>query len=72
MALTRSMTWACKVVRTVPRPSARAESNRFCTPGKVEAAATPLTYWAVAYLKRTEGLDAYDRGVSFNPVALTR
>ena len=37
-----------------------------------EAAATPLTYWAVTYLKRTEGLDAYDRGVSFNPVALTR
>lgn len=37
-----------------------------------EAAATPLTYWAVTYLKRAEGLDAYDRGVSFNPVALTR
>jgi uncharacterized integral membrane protein (TIGR00697 family) len=37
-----------------------------------EAAATPLTYAAVTYLKRVEGLDAYDHGVSFNPVALTR
>lgn len=37
--------------------------------GKVlyEAAATPLTYAVVGYLKRREGVDAFDRGVSFNP-----
>lgn len=35
-----------------------------------EAAATPLTYVVVNALKRLEGLDAYDRGVVFNPVAV--
>ncbi len=37
--------------------------------GKVlyEAAATPLTYAVVGYLKRREGVDAFDRGVDFNP-----
>ena len=35
-----------------------------------EALATPLTYLAVGYLKRREGLDTYDRGISFNPLAL--
>jgi len=33
-----------------------------------EALATPLTYVAVAYLKRKEGVDAYDYGVDFNPL----
>ena len=37
-----------------------------------ETAATPLTYAIVAYLKRREGLDAYDAGVDFNPFALGR
>ncbi len=32
-----------------------------------EAAATPLTYWIVNTLKRTEGVDVYDQGVDFNP-----
>jgi uncharacterized integral membrane protein (TIGR00697 family) len=37
--------------------------------GKVvyEAAATPLTYWIVGFLKRREGVDIYDDGTSFNP-----
>jgi uncharacterized integral membrane protein (TIGR00697 family) len=37
--------------------------------GKVlyEAAATPLTYAVVNFLKRKEGVDAFDRGVNFNP-----
>jgi uncharacterized integral membrane protein (TIGR00697 family) len=35
-----------------------------------EAAATPLTYAAVAWLKSREGLDAYDRHTDFNPVRL--
>ena len=35
-----------------------------------EVAATPLTYAVVTWLKRREGLDAYDRGTDFNPLAL--
>jgi hypothetical protein len=36
-----------------------------------EAAATPLTYAAVAWLKAREGLDTYDRQTDFNPVRLS-
>jgi queuosine precursor transporter len=32
-----------------------------------EAAATPLTYVVVNFLKRKEGVDAFDRGISFSP-----
>jgi hypothetical protein len=32
-----------------------------------EAAATPLTYVVVNFLKRREGVDAFDRGISFSP-----
>ena len=35
-----------------------------------EAAATPLTYWVVGFLKRSEGVDHYDRGTDFNPFRL--
>ena len=35
-----------------------------------EAAATPLTYAVVGFLKRREGLDAYDRDTRFNPLLL--
>ena len=35
-----------------------------------EAAATPLTYAAVAWLKAREGVDAYDYETDFNPVRL--
>jgi uncharacterized integral membrane protein (TIGR00697 family) len=37
--------------------------------GKVlyEAAATPLTYAVVGFLKRREGVDVFDAGVSYNP-----
>lgn len=35
-----------------------------------EAAATPLTYAAVAWLKAREGVDAYDYDTDFNPVRL--
>jgi len=34
-----------------------------------EAAATPLTYLVVGYLKRAEGEDHYDRRTNFNPLA---
>jgi uncharacterized integral membrane protein (TIGR00697 family) len=36
-----------------------------------EAAATPITYLVVAYLKRKEGLDVYDRDTRFNPVLIS-
>jgi uncharacterized integral membrane protein (TIGR00697 family) len=34
-----------------------------------EALATPVTYAMVGFLKRREGIDTYDRGISFNPFA---
>jgi uncharacterized integral membrane protein (TIGR00697 family) len=33
----------------------------------VEIFFTPATYAAVRFLKRTEGVDVYDRGISYNP-----
>ena len=35
-----------------------------------EAAATPLTYLVVGFLKRKEGIDTFDRDTRFNPLAL--
>jgi hypothetical protein len=35
-----------------------------------EALATPLTYWVVNSLKRSEGIDIYDRDTNFRPVQL--
>jgi uncharacterized integral membrane protein (TIGR00697 family) len=34
-----------------------------------ETLATPLTYIVVGWLKRVEGIDAFDRGTNFNPFA---
>jgi len=36
----------------------------------VEVACTPLTYALVGWLKRSEGVDTYDRQTDFNPFAL--
>jgi uncharacterized integral membrane protein (TIGR00697 family) len=35
-----------------------------------EVIATPLTYLVVGFLKRTEGIDVYDRHTRFNPLAV--
>jgi len=35
-----------------------------------EVAATPLMYKVVAWLKRKEGIDVYDRGINYNPFAI--
>jgi hypothetical protein len=35
-----------------------------------ETAATPVTYLVVRFLKRSEGVDHYDRDTRFNPLAL--
>ena len=37
-----------------------------------EAAATPLTYLVVNFLKRQENLDVYDRDTRFNPFLVTK
>ncbi len=37
-----------------------------------EAAATPLTYLIVGFLKRQENSDVYDRDISFNPFLVTK
>ena len=34
-----------------------------------EVVATPVTYLVVGWLKRAEGVDAFDRGTNFNPFA---
>ena len=36
----------------------------------MEIVATPVTYRVVAFLKRREGVDFYDRGTDFNPFSL--
>ncbi|MBW4683082.1 MAG: queuosine precursor transporter [Microcoleus vaginatus WJT46-NPBG5] len=36
-----------------------------------EAAATPLTYWVVNFLKRQERVDTYDYDTRFNPLSLS-
>jgi queuosine precursor transporter len=36
----------------------------------IEAAFTPLTYKVVGLVKRSEGADAYDEGVGYNPLPL--
>jgi uncharacterized PurR-regulated membrane protein YhhQ (DUF165 family) len=35
-----------------------------------EAAATPITYMVVGWLKAREGIDVYDRETDFNPLRL--
>lgn len=37
-----------------------------------EVLATPLTYAVIGWLKRSEGIDHYDRTTRFNPFAVTR
>ncbi len=37
-----------------------------------EILATPLTYAVIGWLKRSEGIDHYDRETRFNPFAITR
>lgn len=37
-----------------------------------EAAATPITYLVVGYLKKKERLDVYDHGTRFNPLLVSR
>lgn len=36
----------------------------------VEVILTPVTYWAIAKVKKIEGIDHYDRDTDFNPLSL--
>ena len=48
---------------------ARQHADRIAGLVYMEALVTPLTYWAVNYLKRVENEDYYDRDTNFNPLA---
>ncbi len=37
-----------------------------------EILATPLTYAFVKWLKRAEGIDVYDRDISYNPFTIAK
>ncbi len=53
-----------------PGALAAAVATQWLVKIAYEALATPLTYLAVGFLKRREGRNSYDRGVSFNPLSL--
>jgi uncharacterized integral membrane protein (TIGR00697 family) len=59
-------------VGTIP-PAALASAvvTQWLAKSVYEAAATPLTYWVVSFLKRQEGMDVYDYETNFNPLSLT-
>ncbi|MCL2706726.1 MAG: queuosine precursor transporter [Dehalococcoidia bacterium] len=42
----------------------------WCAKVAIEVVATPLTYRAVAYLKRKDGVDTYDQKTNFNPFSM--
>lgn len=55
----------------LPPPAlAVAALSQWAAKSLYEALATPLTYLVVGFLKRSEGVDHYDRGTRFNPLAL--
>jgi len=57
---------------TIPAGAlASAVGTQWLAKSVYEAAATPLTYLAVGFLKRKEGLDAYDYETDFNPLSLS-
>jgi len=47
-----------------------AVATQWLVKSAYEALATPLTYWVVNSLKRSEGIDVYDRDTNFRPVRL--
>ena len=56
----------------IPGPAlAAAIVTQWLAKSLYEAAATPVTYGVVRYLKRREGVDAYDTDTRFNPLAFS-
>jgi uncharacterized integral membrane protein (TIGR00697 family) len=59
-------------VGTIPLAGlASAIVTQWLAKSAYEAAATPVTYWVVNFLKRQEGVDVYDYGTDFNPLSLS-
>ncbi|MEM2125661.1 MAG: queuosine precursor transporter [Candidatus Methanosuratincola sp.] len=64
------ITWA--FVGTIPLQAlASAVVTQWLAKSVYEAAATPLTYAVVNFLKRQEGIDVYDHETRFNPLLFT-
>jgi queuosine precursor transporter len=60
-------------VGTIPGPRLlSAIITQWLAKSAYEAAVTPLTYAAVNFLKRREGVDEYDYGTDFNPLSLSQ
>jgi len=58
---------------TIPAPAlTSAVVTQWLVKCAYEAIATPLTYKAVGFLKRREGLDTYDYDTQFNPLLMSR
>lgn len=58
-------------VGTIPLAGlASAIVTQWLAKSAYEAAATPVTYWVVSFLKRQEGVDVYDYETDFNPLSL--
>jgi uncharacterized integral membrane protein (TIGR00697 family) len=55
-----------------PQTLALAIVTQWIAKSAYEAAATPLTYISVNFLKRREGLDAYDIDTPFNPLLIRK
>jgi queuosine precursor transporter len=54
-----------------PRQLAVAAVTQWLFKSAYEAAATPLTYAAVGFLKRREGGEVFEKDLRFNPLAIT-
>ncbi len=60
-------------VGTIPlKTLALAIVTQWIAKSAYEAAATPLTYISINFLKRREGLDVYDIDTSFNPLLIRK
>ena len=55
-----------------PKTLALAIFTQWVVKSAYEAAATPLTYISVNFLKRREGLDVYDRDTRFSPLLIRK
>ena len=53
-----------------PGALATAVATQWLVKVAYEVLATPLTYAVVAWLKRAEGIDTFDRSTNFNPLAV--
>jgi uncharacterized integral membrane protein (TIGR00697 family) len=60
-------------IGTIPLPAlVSAIVVQWLVKSAYEAFATPFTYLVVNHLKRTEGMDVYDRDTDFNPLPTVR